>query len=105
VYALAFGALALGCQRGDDHTRTVTAERMARALSQQVRLEMAGGKTCESAIAIAKGQQPEHTTDPWGTPFAFRCKGGLAVVSAGPDETLDTDDDIRFIDHVQTRDR
>ncbi|HEY5933934.1 MAG TPA: hypothetical protein VIU61_04850 [Kofleriaceae bacterium] len=63
-------------------------------------------KTCpatllEMAETVASGES--DTKDPWGTPFEVKCgpnapaeaKGGIGVVSAGPDKAPGTADDIK----------
>jgi hypothetical protein len=45
----------------------------------------------------------EDSKDPWGTPYKMLCgstapaaaRHGIGVLSAGPDQKFDTDDDIR----------
>jgi hypothetical protein len=54
----------------------------------------------EELIRYAQGKD---TKDPWGTEYVIKCDGlpegtELGVVSAGPDKTLGTEDDIRSWD-------
>lgn len=54
-------------------------------------------------VAEAIGMGEADTKDPWGTPLEIKCgpsapagaKGGIGVVSAGPDKAPGTADDIK----------
>ena len=51
---------------------------------------------CRKKLKVAKGQERDTSLDHWGNPYKLEIYGrkSFAVLSAGPDGELDTDDDL-----------
>jgi hypothetical protein len=53
------------------------------------------GQTCPASLAELQELEATEALDPWHQPYVMRCdSSGFQVLSAGPDRTFGTDDDV-----------
>lgn len=87
----------------DLEAQTLAAQiRIARATGLALRVaaavKIATDGACPTASSLVDGHAVNEkitATDPWGTPYAITCQDDdVRVRSAGPDQRLDTADDI-----------
>jgi general secretion pathway protein G len=62
-------------------------------------LVMEQNETCPTVAELRRDgllSRRTNTEDPWGTPYRLECEPGYPIaISAGPDSTFDTDDDVK----------
>ncbi len=79
--------------------KETTAKTDAQAIRSAVQLYLMDNNDCpSSAEDLQEGgylDRSKRAADPWDTPFSIECEAGeIYVVSAGADQTFDTEDDI-----------
>ena len=102
IIALVSGAIAVAVIGHLERARIQTSRESARVLRNAVssyRMTRAG-EECPSVEMLVAAQEIDSASkqvDAWERPFGIECdeRGGVTVVSGGPDKKIGTPDDIR----------
>lgn len=105
IIALVSGVIAVAVIGHLERARIQTSRESARVLRGAVntyRMNHSGDE-CPTVAMLVAAQEIDtasKTVDAWEKPFAIACddRGGVTVVSAGPDKKLGSTDDIRVPD-------
>lgn len=105
IIALVSGVIAVAVIGHLEKARVQTSRESARVLRNAVstyRMARAG-EECPGVEALVAAQEIDtasKTVDAWERPFSIECdeRGGITVISGGPDKKIGTPDDIRVPD-------
>jgi general secretion pathway protein G len=102
IIALVAGAVGVGAFKAFVRAQNKTAASNARALRGAVKTwwlehEASACPDVDTLVSDGALDRDSPRRDPWGTFWTIECAAGdVTIVSAGPDQKMGTDDDIRI---------